>query len=401
MNPFKFVLYDIKRLFGHGKTAFIAMLSPIPVILLFGLFFAPILMDRGETFYSIATLNDDDDRIGQLMTLILNYENTTGNITIYPVKEKETGRKLVDEGKVAIFIYVPRNTYDDSISGKKAVVEYYYSPTHAFDALLLYTGLKSSISVFGQGVGVVNEGIEIARRLGLGDEEILALWDAGIADLFNVFFHRGRIIGKNGIFNFGGDYHIRLFIALLFATCSYLCSFPVIYLTSLDINETFSKKSIPSGKLFGFYAARIISGAVLNICAFLVMFPVARLLRNIKIHFALSVIPGIILTSLAFSALGVLIGSLFKKGESALWAGLYFGVASISAVAFLSDKAGLPGVVSFLMRISPFRAAVSLFSNAMFNFVAERYMYDLFILAAAFVCFAVAGFFVYRKRSAV
>ena len=98
-------------LFGHGKTAFIAMLSPIPVILLFGLFFAPILMDRGETFYSIATFNDDDDRIGQLMTLILNYENTTGNITIYPVKEKETCMKLVDEGKVAIFIYVPQICY--------------------------------------------------------------------------------------------------------------------------------------------------------------------------------------------------------------------------------------------------------------------------------------------------
>ena len=98
-------------LFGHGKTAFIAMLSPIPVILLFGLFFAPFLMDRGETFYSIATFNDDDDRIGQLMTLILNYENTTGNITIYPVKEKETCMKLVDEGKVAIFIYVPQICY--------------------------------------------------------------------------------------------------------------------------------------------------------------------------------------------------------------------------------------------------------------------------------------------------
>ena len=115
MNPFKFVLYDIKRLFGHGKTAFIAMFSPIPVILMFGLFFAPLLIDKGESFYSIATLNDDDDRIGQLMNLILNYENTTGNITIYPVKEKETGEKLVDEGKVAIFLYVPQNTYLDII----------------------------------------------------------------------------------------------------------------------------------------------------------------------------------------------------------------------------------------------------------------------------------------------
>ena len=71
MNPFKFVLYDIKRLFGHGKTAFIAMLSPIPVLLLFGLFFAPLLLDRGETFYSIATLNDDNSKIGYLMNLTL------------------------------------------------------------------------------------------------------------------------------------------------------------------------------------------------------------------------------------------------------------------------------------------------------------------------------------------
>ena len=401
MNPFKFVLYDIKRLFGHGKTAFIAMFSPIPVILMFGLFFAPLLIDKGESFYSIATLNDDDDRIGQLMNLILNYENTTGNITIYPVKEKETGEKLVDEGKVAIFLYVPQNTYLDIISGKKAVTEFYYSPTHSFDALLLYTGIKSSVSVFGQGISVVNEGIEIAQRLGLSDEEIIVIWNDGISDLLNVFLHRGRIIGKDGIFNFGGDYHFRLILAVVFATCAYLSSFPVIYLTSLDINETFNQKSIPTGRLFGFYAARVLSGAVLILCAFLVMFPVARAMRNIKIHFALSVVPGIILTSLAFSSLAVLLGALFKRGQSALWAGLYFGAASIVAVSFLSDKANLTGIISFLMRISPFRASVSIFSNAMFNFVAERYVFDLCILFGAFVIFSVAGFLIYRKRSAV
>ena len=401
MNPFKFVLYDIKRLFGHGKTAFIAMLSPIPVLLLFGLFFAPLLLDRGETFYSIATLNDDNSKIGYLMNLIIGYENTTGNITIYPVKEKETGIKLVDEGKVAIFIYVPPKTYFDTMSGSKAVVEYYYSPTHSFDALLLYNGLNSAISVFGQGVCIVNEGIEIAQRLGVSDEEIITIWNAGIEDLFEIFFHRGRIIGKNGMFNFGYDYHLRLFLALLCATCAYLSSFPVIYLTSLDLSETFSQKSIPSGKLIGFYVSRIISGAVLNFCSFMVMYPVARVIRNLKIKFALSVIPGMILTSLAFSALGVLIGSLFKRGQSALWAGLYFGAASVSAVAFLSDKTDLPKIISFMMRISPFRASVSIISNAMFNFVAERYVFDLFVLFGSFVIFSVAGFLIYRKRSAV
>ena len=402
MNPFSFILYDIKRLFGHGKTAFIAMFSPIPVLLMFALFMAPLLLDAGEAFYSVAVFNEDDnEKVSRLMNIIINYEVDKGNVSVYPVKEKETGRKLVDEGKVAIFIYIPPNTYKDSMNGKVAEMEFYYSPSHAFDAMVLYTGFKSSLSVFGQGIRVVNEAIEIARKLGLSEEEILVIWNDGISDLLTVFISRGRVIGKNGIFNFGADYHFRLVIAVLFATCSYLSSFPVIYLTSLDLSETFSKRNIPPKRLFGYYIARIISGAVLIVLSFLIMYPVARMLRSIKIHFALSVIPGIILTSLVFSALAVLIGSLFKRGQSALWAGLYFGTASIAAVSFLSEKANLPGVVSFMMRISPFRASVSIFSNAMFNFVAERYVFDLCILAAAFAIFFAAGFLIYFKRSAV
>lgn len=402
MNPFSFILYDIKRLFGHGKTAFIAMFSPIPIVLLFGLFLAPMLIDQVDSFYSIAVLCEDDNaRINQLMNLVLNYEIKTGNIGLYPVKSKEIGERLVDDGTVAMFIYVPPNTYIDSMSGTPAIMECYYSKAHSFEAQVLFMGLKSSISVFGQGISVVEEGINIAYKLGLSEEEIYSLWNAGIEDLLTLFISRGRIIGKNGIFNFGADYHFRLAIAVLFATCSYISSFPIIYLTSLDLSETFNKRSVPTKKLFGYYSSRIISGAILNVFSFLIMYPIARALRNIKFNFALLVIPGILLTALVFSALAVLIGSLFKKGQSALWAGLYFGTASIAAVAFLSDKSELPKAVSFMMRISPFRASVSIFSNAMFNFVAERYIYDLMILLAAFVIFSVIGFIVYRKRSAL
>ena len=52
------------------------------------------------------------------------------------------------------------------------------------------------------------------------------------------------------------------------------------------------------------------------------------------------------------------------------------------------------------MRISPVRASVSIFSNAMFNLMAERYAQDMLILAVSFVLFTAAGFFAYRKRGA-
>ena len=90
MNPFSFILYDIKRLFGHGKTAFIAMLSPIPVILMFALFMAPLLLDSGEKFYSVAILNEDEnEKVSQLMNIIINYEVEKGEVAVYPVKKKQ------------------------------------------------------------------------------------------------------------------------------------------------------------------------------------------------------------------------------------------------------------------------------------------------------------------------
>lgn len=402
MNPFMFILYDIKRLFGRGKTAFLAMLSPIPVILMFALFLAPMLTQGKGVFFSGAILNEDNsESVEQLMNIIINYEVKKGNVAVYPVKEKETGERMVDEGKVAVFMYIPPETYTDSMNGKRAVMEFYYSPSRAFDALTFYTGIKSSISVFGQGIRLVNSAVGIAENLGLSEEEIIRIWDEGVVDLQNVFIHRGRVIGKNGIFLFGADYHFRFAIALLFATCAYMSSFPVIYLTSLDLSEIFGKRSIPTKRLAAYFTARIISGAVLILSSFLIMFPVARLLRQIQFDFAMSVIPGIILTSFVFSSLGVLLGSMFKRGQSALWAGLYFGTASIAGVAFLSDKTDLPEAVAFLMRISPFRAGVSIFSNGMFNLMIERYTFDMCVLLSAFVIFSAAGFVLYRKRSAL
>ena len=402
MNPFLFILYDIKRLFGRGKTAFIAMLSPIPVILMFALFLAPVLTQGNGAFFSGAILNEDNsESVNQLMNIIINYEVKKGNVAVYPVKEKETGERMVDEGKVAVFMYIPPDTYADSMNGNRVVMEFYYTPSRAFDALTFYTGIKSSLSVFGQGIRLVNIAVGIAKKLGLSEDEIFRIWDEGVLDLQNVFIHRGRVIGKNGIFLFGADYHFRFAIALLFATCAYMSSFPVIYLTSLDLSEIFNKRSIPAKRLLLYFIARIISGAILILFSFLIMFPVARLLRQIELNFALSVIPGIILTSLVFSSLAVLIGSMFKRGQSALWAGLYFGTASVASVAFLSDKTDIPEALALLMRISPFRASVSIFSNGMFNLMIERYAFDMFVLFSAFVIFSAAGFVIYMKRSAL
>ena len=58
----------------------------------------------------------------------------------------------------------------------------------------------------------------------------------------------------------------------------------------------------------------------------------------------------------------------------------------------------LPKVISFLMEISPLRASISIFSNALFRMVEERYNVDMLVLLAAFILFTLSGFVVYLIR---
>ena len=128
MKPFSFILYDIKRLFGHGKTAILAMLSPIPVLLLFATFLIPFLTADTGSKLSCAIYNaDTDEGFMELVNMIIAPEVSSGAAVVYPVNDIDTGIKLVNEGKVAAFLYIPPNTYTDSMNGKKAVMEFYYS----------------------------------------------------------------------------------------------------------------------------------------------------------------------------------------------------------------------------------------------------------------------------------
>ncbi|MBO4324038.1 MAG: ABC transporter permease [Lachnospiraceae bacterium] len=399
MKLFSFILYDIKRLFGHGKTAILAVLAPIPVVLMFGLFLAPVLADGNGAFITGALCNDDESvLLRMMMNMVIDYETDKGNAEIHTVPDAESGKRMVEEGKAAVFLYVPEDTYEKAMNGERAAMKFYYAPSHAFDALTFQSGIASSISVFGQSVRVIGAAGEAAEARGMTGEKFGEMRNDAVTDLISVYLHRGEIIGKNGVFLLGGDYHLRYALAILFAACAFFAAFPVMYLTSIDKTGVLAKRSVPAQKTVYFFIARIVSGTVLILCTFAVMYPMARALRKVEMKNVLSVLPGMILTALTFSALAVLIGSLFRRGQSALWAGLYFGAACFAGVTFLSDKAGLPAFVSFLMRISPVRASVSIFSNAMFNLMEERYVQDMLILAVSFALFTAAGFFAYRKR---
>ena len=403
MQLIRFVFYDIKRLFGHGKAAILAMLSPLFVLVLFATFLVPMLSNEDGPVVSCALYNEDDSgMVQQLMDIVIAEKVEDGTARVYPVKSIETGKKLVDEGKVAAFIYLPPNTYTDSVNGKPVSLEFYYSPAHAFETLTFYTSLKSFLSVFGQGIRLVYVAGEIAIEHGMSRDDVIRLWNNGTNEIINIHIHRGRVIGRNGCILPGGDDPMRFGMAFLFGICAYFAAFPVIYLTGLDVTGPFKKRILPPGNILLSYFARLLSGTLLILCTFLIMYPVARVLRDLHLRFALSVLPAMFLCALAFSSLAILIGSLFARPESSLWAGLYVGIVLILGIVFTGNDYNLPKPIMAFLRFSPLRAAISVFSNSMFDEISARYRQDMLILLVACVIFTAAGCINYiRKERAV
>jgi hypothetical protein len=259
VNPFSFLIYDIKRLFGHGKTAILAIFSPVLILLLFATFLAPMLSAGEGTNITCAFLNEDEtESVKTLMDLIIGAEIDEGAGAVYPVKDIATGKKVVEDGKVSAFFYIPPNMYEDTMNGEMVDLDFYYSQAHAFESRIFYSTVNSSMSVFGQGIRMVYIAGAIALDHGVPKEEILRLWNEGSEQLFQIYMNRGKIIGSSGIFLPGGDYPLRFAIAILFTICSYCVSFPIIYLTNSDVSVLYRKRNIPTEKLVGYYFARLL-----------------------------------------------------------------------------------------------------------------------------------------------
>ncbi|MCR5221246.1 MAG: ABC transporter permease [Lachnospiraceae bacterium] len=399
MRLIHFIYYDIKRLFGHGKAAVLAMLSPLFVLILFAAFLAPMLSAGDGVAVSCALYNEDESgMIQKLLDIVIAEKIEEGMARVYPVQSVETGKRLVDEGKVAVFVYIPPNTYNDSVNGKPVNLEFYYSPVHAFESMTFFTSVRSFLSVFGQGIRLVYVAGELAIDHGLSRDEVIDLWRSGTEEIIRIHMHRGRVIGIDGFLLPSGDDPIRFGMAVLFGICAYFASFPVICLTGLDVSGPFQKRILPPGNVVLAYFARLFSGSLLILCTFLIMYPVARAIRSLHLDFALSVLPAMLLCALTFSALAILIGSLCSGPESSLWAGLYVGIVLILGIVFAGQDYDLPPVLMTLLRLSPLRAAVSVFSNAMFREVTVRYRQDMLVLLAACVIFMTAGCLNYIRR---
>ena len=391
--------YDIKRLIGNVRTVLIAVLCPLAALFVFFIFLMPMLTEDKKTYNTCALLLEDDneDFVRLIDTLLAGIEKRQ-TATVYPVKDEETGMKLLKEGKVTIFLHIHPKTYDRLMDGDAVDMDFYYNSVHAMDALAFSRALRSAASVYGQGLKIVRVSAEMAEENGVDSDTVNEKWDEGMSDVIRLNTSRGRIMGYETVFSPGGDFPGEYYLGLICVLCGLIATFSGVYLTSGDVNEIYSSRKLSGGDSVRFFFSRLLSEALLILLTFAVLLPVSELVKDLELNAVLVTFPAMIIIALFFSALSILIGAICRDKKNALWVEFYVGLFMAGLSVLASREGMLPGVFQKLGNLMPVRASISLFSNGLFELELHRYLHDIGIVAISFVILVIPAFFVFRKR---
>ncbi len=391
--------YDIKRLVGRGRNLAVTILSPLAFLFIFVIFLIPMLTDNGDMTISCALLQEDqDENFCRLINTILAVEESRGIARIYPVKDEETGLKLVKEGKVAVFLHIYPETYSRLMNEEAVDMDFYYNQIHAMDASLFARALRSTSSIFGQGLRMVRLGADMAMEHGVQESTVIDKWSDGMSDVLALTVGRGKILGYTAIFAPGGDFPTAYLMGLVLMICGLISTFPGVYLTSKDVNVIYSQRKLRRTEVTRFFLARLVSQALLLMVNFLMVFPFAKYINETELKSVMLSIPAMLLVAFTFSAMAILVGALSRNPNDALWVEFYISLFMI-VLAICAGREGMLGdVLQKVAGFLPAKAAISLFANGLFELQMHRYLHDISILAVALLIFLVPAYCIFRKR---
>ena len=399
MSFLRILKYDIKRLIGNGRTVAIAVLSPVAVLFIFVIFLIPMLTDGNKTTISCALLlEDENENFKRLIDTIMAVEEARDIASIYPVKDEETGMKLVEEGKVAVFLHIYPDTYDRLMDGEDVDMDFYYNSLHAMDALIFCRALRSTSSVFGQGLKMVRVGADVAITNGVDEDTVNERWREGMDDVIRLTSGRGRILGYAAVFSPGGDFPSEYYLGMIYVLCGFIATFSGTYLTASDVSEIYRRRRLTTGECTKHFFARLLSQTFLIMISFAVLIPSSRLINLVEMNAALVTLPAMLMVALSFSSIGIFVGSICRDKNTALWVEFYAGLFMTGLSVLAAREGMLSGVLLKIGNVMPIKAAISLFANGLFELEIHRYLHDIGIMAVAFILFTVPAFFIFRKR---
>ncbi len=405
----------MKRLFRGRELILTTLLTPLLGIIVFVLVVGPLLSQtKGETKIFFGLVNDDNtEEVTTLVQSIVNSDTLRDLAVVYPLSDKETGLKLLSEGKIGVLVYVPEGIYEDIYSDRETYIELTSYTSHSFEQLLLYNIVKHSLFDVEQTRNIIKVCCETVREAGLSDADTAVFAD----DLFNEglreYMNRHAVLGKSELVSpLEESFPMQHYFSALFSVFAAFAMLPLIHLTAYDLSSPVFERGLISDRkfTFRFSLARLISGAVLIFISMLIFVPTAIFLQNIEaFHGSPDVDPmvwpalfaALILASLSFSALSLLIGSIFRHGKLAVWTGFFLVLLMALLSGIMIPLGTMPKIFSSVSNFIPLKTVMNIFSNLLFKVEHARFFRDMLILSGLTAVFAIGGLTIVYRRGEV
>lgn len=407
MKWFNQLLYDIKRLCGHGKLILLVFLTPILLVGVFFTVFIPLLSEGHGANIPFAICNDDKSA---MVDTFFEYNMGKRNdiATYYPVQDMETGMRLLQEEKISVLLHIPSGFYETIDAGEDAEIYLYYLPKHVFEATMIQLNLNNNLAFLGQSQNILSLAADVANEHGFSQEQTEEFLNFCIDESILSYSRRSVIFQKNGEITATGDYMpAEYYFSILFALCLLFSMFPTIQMTADDLNVYYRSRKLSIKQILVKYTTRLITGALVNSMTLLICIPVSMIFKKLNgislniahsslIYLAIS-IP---MMSIAFSALAILIAVISDRTNTALWVGLYISFLMIAVSGIFTEMKLLPEKLLVYLQLLPFKAAIGLVSNALLKFNQQAYSTNmLYLFLCTCFCMIIGGFVYYRKAS--
>lgn len=380
----RFFLFDLKRIFGSGRTIVLCVVVPLIVMLLFTTVIAPLLVTRSRVDAScFAIYNEDGTAVSkEFIDYVASSKSFEGIVYIFGVDSLDEGLELVRTQEASGLLYIPAGFYDAMSKGMDVSLDIYGSELNILECSLVLTALETALNTAGgaqNALGVLREDV---IKLGGSTEGADELYDSMLSCGINVITNRRAVLGEDGFISPAGGYlPTEFYLSAMLTWFLALATLPLAGFSAGDFSMSVLQRGMKTRAMrLKFLSARLLSGTLFLLTVMLMIFPIGIVSSSLDRIFhgntaALFLSMGFM--ALCFSALALGISAWMPNRDAAMWLGFWLIVAFSLAGGTIAPESMLPGWVKDIGLWSPVRSAMRLLSTGIFSFDAASFRVDI------------------------
>lgn len=386
----RIILIELKRLFSNKLSLALAVLAPVISLLFLASLIAPLFFSNQRLSQMVVAVYPEETHPDAQVVMedIVSSEYIQSLVDVKFVSSVSEGISWTENGKAAIFVYIPAGLIDKLYSREQATISLWVSPEYYFEASLFLPITNSIVDGFNR----IQFALDTLYYRAMDEFPNDFVWQH-YYDLTLVIglrvMNRPILFDLEGISPLGRFLPIEYYTSAIFAFFTGLGLIPLCGYNAKDFTSAALSRGLAVTRWrYQYLFARIISGALYILLVALPMLIVGMLIVGMDFAFGGNLVAlfGVtIVSALCFSSLAVLFGLILPKGDNAVWLGFYFilFMALLGGIIFPDDY--IPKAFLIIGRFSPLRAGMNNYAVSLFNYAFRRLQFSLLIQFIWFV----------------